>query len=198
MPKKGLVVIICMLLTVDMLAAGPTAEIADGFQTAQTVKSDYFTIFIEEGVDTFSLTTAVSVPPQIKGIIKSPINSYKDLTLQNQFDLLCLAVSEIMNIPLTKFNCKIKLCRNNEHLLEIARRLFMTESIPKVPAFYVSALNTLYIDSEHANISVLGHELSHAIQSHYFIVEPPPRLQEVLAGFVEYQLRKYTNTLPNK
>jgi hypothetical protein len=37
---------------------------------------------------------------------------------------------------------------------------------------------------------VLGHEIAHAIMSHYFVVLPSEKIQEVLAGFVEYQLRK--------
>ena len=62
--------------------------------------------------------------------------------------------------------------------------------------FYVSSIDTLYVDAEYVNIHILGHELSHAIQVHYFVVPPPAKIQEILAGYVEYQFRKYTNTLP--
>ena len=59
-------------------------------------------------------------------------------------------------------------------------------------------INTIYVDSENININIFGHELSHAIQSHYFVVPTSNKMQEILAGYVEYQLRKYTNTLPRR
>jgi len=40
------------------------------------------------------------------------------------------------------------------------------------------------------DILFLGHEIGHAVISNYFVVQPPIRIQEVLAGYVEYQLRK--------
>lgn len=32
--------------------------------------------------------------------------------------------------------------------------------------------------------------MGHALMSHYFVVQPSVKIQEVLAGYVEYQLRK--------
>ena len=51
-------------------------------------------------------------------------------------------------------------------------------------------INTIYITAENFKKAVLGHEVAHAVISHYFVVQPSMKVQEVLAGYIEYQLRK--------
>ena len=61
-------------------------------------------------------------------------------------------------------------------------------------------MTKIYIGSDHAGfelkaklieyLKVLGHEIGHAVISHYFVVLPSVKVQEVLAVYVEYQLRK--------
>ena len=51
-------------------------------------------------------------------------------------------------------------------------------------------MNTIYASAENFKIGVIGHEIAHAVISHYFVVQPSVKIQEVLAGYVEYQLRK--------
>lgn len=164
----------------------------DGFQAAKTVESRYFKIYIESGVDLDRLAMEFSVPASIKAIIKEPVSD--SYSMPNQLDLLYLAVSEIMDIRLKNFKCKLKICKDASGLSGVADRLFGQEI--QTGGFYVCAIDTLYIDAQNVNIHILAHELSHAIQTHYFIVPPPPTVQEVLAGYVEYQLRKYTHSIP--
>ena len=171
-------------------------EVRDGFQAAKKIKSRFFTIYIEGGVNTVELASCLSVPPSIKAIIKDPTVNFHDSSLSGQLDIFFLAVSEILDIRLKSFECKIKICRDMKSLSKVAENLF-GRSV-NVAGFYISQINTLYIDAEHLNISILGHELSHAIQCNYFVIPPPEKIQEVLSGYVEFQLRKYTNTLPHK
>ncbi len=184
--------IICVLSL--SLSYGRDIAVDDGFKTARKIESRYFDIYIENGIDLQTLVMKLSVPPAIKSIIKEPIPFSDFYTLPDQLDTLFLAVSEIMDIKLKKFKCKIKICKNASRLSNIATMLFGQEVQPG--GFYVSSIDTLYVDAEYVNIHILGHELSHAIQVHYFVVPPPAKIQEILAGYVEYQFRKYTNTLP--
>ncbi len=170
------------------------AEINDGFKTAKKIESRYFKIFLEEGVNTQSLVMRISVPPAIKGIIKKPVDFADSYTLSNQLDLLYLAVCEIMDVRLKKFKCDIKICKDTASLNDISSRFFGRPI--RTGGFYAAQLNTLYIDAENVDINILGHELSHAVQCNYFIVPPPAKLQEVLAGYVEFTFRKYTGSLP--
>lgn len=173
-----------------------TQSVNDGFHPAKKIESKYFTILLENGVDTAELAMKIYVPPSIKAIIKkAPVSPY-GYGLADQFDLLFLAISEIMDIRLKKFKCKVKVCKNASSLSGITNKLFGRNI--RTPGFYVVEINTLYVDADNININVLGHELSHAVQCHYFVVPPPTKIQEVLAGFVEFQLRKYTQSLPKR
>lgn len=168
-------------------------RVNDGFSASKKIESKYFTIFLENGVNPSDLTTKIAVPSSIQAIIKEPVYS-SAYTLPDQMDLLFLAVKEIMDIRLRKFKIKVKVCKNASRLSSVAKKLFGKEI--QTGGFYVVPIDTLYVDADNVNIHVLGHELSHAIQAHYFVIPPPTTLQEVLAGFVEFQLRKYTHSLP--
>lgn len=183
-----------LVITICFAASVSAATTQDGFQTSKRIESNYFTISIASGVDLDELTMKVAVPSSIVAIIREPrafANSYE---LSDQLDTLFLAVSEIMDVRLRKFHCELKVCKDAAGLSDVAYTLFGQEI--QTGGFYVVALGTLYIDAENISIHILGHELSHAIQVHYFVVPPPETIQEVLAGYVEYQLRKYTDSLP--
>lgn len=187
----SLIIISCFCA--DAFAGNPN----DGFESAREMDSRYFTIYLEPGVDLQQLTLNLSVPPDIKAIIRKPISDFEVFNLSNQLDLLFLAVCEIMDIRLAKFKCGIKFCKDDSSLADIAERLYGMP-VPKAGGFFVPELETLYVNSESVTLNVLGHELSHAILYKYFVVPAPMKIQEVLSGFVEYQLRKETGTLPKK
>ena len=167
----------------------------DGFQMARKIQSRYFDIYIENGVDLYTLTAKLTVPPSIKAIIRESVSFSNSNNLTDQLDLFFLAISEILDIRLKNFKCKIKICNNAAGLSRVADKLFGQQI--QAGGFYVVAIDTLYVDADNVNIHILGHELSHAIQNKYFIVPPPEKIQEVLSGYVEFQLRKYTHSLPN-
>lgn len=189
----GIGLILVSFFCADAFAQTPD----DGFIAAQEMESRYFTIYLESGVNLQQLTLNLSVPPDIKAIIIKPMPGFETFTLPNQLDLLFLAVCEIMDIHLPKFTCRIKVCKDSVSLAAVAEKLY-GKPAPRSGGFFVPESETIYVDAESVTLNVLGHELSHAVQCKYFIVPPPMKLQEVLSGFVEYQLRKETGTLPKK
>ena len=166
----------------------------DGFVLGKQIKSRYFTIHLKSGVDTDRLTMKIALPSSIKAIIRSSTVGFKDDNLEDQLDLLYLAVYEILEIHLKQFQSSVKVCDDSDCLSNVAKKLFGQEI--KSGGFYVVALDTLYVDSDNVTLNILGHELAHAILTKYFVVPPSERIQEVLAGYVEYAFRKYTRTLP--
>lgn len=170
-------------------------QVQDGFSTDQILHSRYFTVYAESDINLEDLASRISVPSGVLMIVKNPSFSARAGNLEDQLDGLFLAVSSIMNIQLKKFHSEIKICRDAPSLSRVAVNLFGRPVQNR--AFYVVALDTLYIDAEVVTLQVLGHEMSHAIQTHYFVVPPPEKIQEVLAGFVEYELRKYSNAPPS-
>jgi len=82
---------------------------------------------------------------------------------------------------------------HSQNLTASLREDFKSLLADTLDALYleVSDILDLHIYSYHGRI----HEIAHAVISHYFIVPPPAKIQEVLAGYVEYDLRKSTGTL---
>lgn len=197
MHKNIFTITTAFFITCTILCAASPAEAAnDGFVSAKKIQSRYFNIYLENGADIMELAARISVPPSIRSIVMDPLAASSGDDISNQFDLLFLAVSEIMDIRLRDFKIKIKVCKDAPSLFETSKNLFGKEV--KAGGFYVAALDTIYIDARNVNIHIAGHELSHAIQMHYFVVPIPVKIQEVLAGYVEYELRKYSNTLPQR
>ena len=184
-------IVIMLSLSAPLFAA----DVNDGFEVGRQTKSRYFNIFIQPGTDIDQLTLYLSVPPGIRAMISASVSDFDTFNLPNQLDLLYLAVSETLDVRLKKFECNIKICKDSPSLTAITERLYGT-AVEKAGGFYVPEADTIYLDAQSVSINVLAHELSHAIQSKYFVIPPPTKVQEVLAGFVEFQFRKQTGTLP--
>ncbi len=166
------------------------AEIADGFDSARQTKSRYFTIYLQGGIDAERLAMKIALPQEMRSIVASSSEFQSSLSFEDQIDVLYLAVSEILQAHMKNFESTAKVCSGPEGLAGVSRELFGRDI--KTGGFYVVALDALYIDSENVSLYVLGHELAHAVISKYFVVPPPEKIQEVLAGYVEYELRKYS------
>ena len=52
-------------------------------------------------------------------------------------------------------------------------------------AYYSLAEDTIYISVDDARLSVIAHEIGHAIVDHYFKVRPPYNIHELMAQFTE-------------
>jgi len=50
--------------------------------------------------------------------------------------------------------------------------------------------DTIYISAEEFSREILGHEITHALLNHYFVVSPPQKVAEILSLHVEYQLHQ--------
>lgn len=104
-------------------------------------------------------------------------------------DTLFLRVCGILDMNLYSFEGNLKICRDTAQLRQIYRGLF-DKDLQNKSSFYVYDFNTVYISADDFRIGVLSHEIAHAVISRYFVVLPSVRIQEVLASYVEFQLRK--------
>ena len=192
MRNLGLTIFLAALVFAVICFSGVSfAEITpkDGFVTAETIESRYFTIYLESGVNKEDMAMNISPPESLRSIVKNPIVSEGFYALTDELDILLLSVEEVLDLRPRDFKCKIKICKDAEALSNVAFHLFGRHM--QQGGFYVLQIDTLYVDAENVNIYILGHEMSHAVQSHYFVVPTPVKIQEVLAGYVEFQLRKY-------
>ncbi len=56
-------------------------------------------------------------------------------------------------------------------------------------AYYSPAEDTIYLAVSEASLTVIVHEIGHAIVERYFEVRPPYKIHELLAQFVEKQIK---------
>ena len=148
----------------------------------------YFTIYFSSGLDSRALAQQLNISPA-EGIIAGENPGSGPLDLAAMMDTLFLQVCNILDMQMYSFHGSIKICLSKSELCSIYRSLFSVELGP-MKSFYVYSNNTIYLSSEEFRREIIGHEIAHAVISHYFVVSPSVKIQEVLSGYVEYQLRK--------
>ena len=114
--------------------------------------------------------------------------------LTKTMDAIFLEVSDILAIHMYSFQGTIKVMRDRDEVNRAFKKIFKRDFGER--SFYLHPQNILYISFADLTLGMLGHEIAHAIMAHYFVVPPPVKIQEVLSGYVEYNLRKSTGTLP--
>ena len=192
MKKIKYSIIIALITIVLLLCQDTVFSIDDGFVTAEKIAGKHFTVLYESGVDISSLTEQLNIGPSDR-ILAGKTTKTKfsaEQELSEMLDTLFIRVCDILDMRLyNSFEGTIKICRNDERLKEIFFDLFSKELNSNYP-FYVHRFSTIYVSPENFTTAVMGHEIAHAVMSNYFVVLPSVKIQEVLAGYVEYQLRK--------
>lgn len=190
MPRSKLFNIVVIIFV--FMAVGKVYAYEDGFGQAKKLQTKQFTVYYSPQVDISALAKKLRISFSDRVLAGSEpklSDSGVQPELVEALDTLFLGVCNILDMNLYSFQGIIKICRDEGQLNEIYTNLFGS-SLGNRVSFYTSELNTIYITGEHFQREVLGHEMAHAIMSRYFVVQPPVKASEVLAGYVEYQLRK--------
>lgn len=166
--------------------------LAGVFSDSPSVKSEFFEIYLQEGVELEALRKQLTLPVALDTLIIRPVIENPE-SLAEEVDKLFLVVSHLLDLHLWNFQSSIKVYLADQEMLELLRREMGLQEQPE--GFYLSADNAVFINAGTVNFYILGHEISHAIQHSYFGFSQPEKHQEILSGYVEYQLRKYSDTL---
>jgi hypothetical protein len=179
-------------LGIAFLALGVSFALEDdGFGAARKIQSSHFAVYYSPQIDAASLAQQLNIRPAdeiLVGKTSTRGNSSPE-QLAAMLDTLFMRVCDILDMQLYSFQGNIKICQDYNQLNQIYRNIF-DHDLGNRKSFYINDLNTVYISAESFQREILGHEIAHAIISHYFVVLPSVKIQEVLAGYVEYQLRK--------
>jgi len=187
--RRGSFVLLLLFLWV---AAGICA-IEDNFGSARKTEGEHFSIYFAPKVDSGSLAQRLNLSFSdrfLAGAGGEPSKGFAEAELNSIFDALFLRICDILEMRLYSFKGNIKICSDYQHLKRVYNYLFNREIAPPAYSFYVYELNTVYISAEYFTLGILAHEIAHAIISHYFVVQPSVKIQEILAGYAEYQMRK--------
>jgi len=155
--------------------------------------SDYFTIYYQDGVDPLNIAYQIQIGGTFyvykdagKAIVAG--GTPEDVLTEN-IDNLFNEVSDILDMHLYSYHGEIKIFLNKEELQKAFSELFNNKKLES-KSFYHREQNTIYAAIEGLRADILAHEMAYAITSHYFVVLPPVKVQEVLAGYVEFVINK--------
>ena len=154
----------------------------------------YFSIYSCKNLDINELLSKLNFDYflHFDSLSKNP-DAPKNILTQT-LDSLYLEVSDILDIHIYSYHGNIKILPDKNGVNSAFKKYFGRDFPQR--SFYFHQKNTIYISFPDLTLGMLGHEISHAIISHYFVVFPPAKMQEILCGYVEYSLRKSTGALP--
>ena len=164
----------------------------DAFSANIIAKGRYFSLECAQSCDKAKIISIFNADFLVRRI--SSIEGSSSSFLSDSLDSLYLEVCDILDIHIYDYSGRIVVYPDKESLQKaVLQKLGYKNALP---SFYLHAQNTIFIAQDSMSLEVLGHEIAHAVISHYFVVPPPAKLQEVLAGYVEYSIRKKRGTLP--
>ena len=181
----------CLVLVFSLSSAYACAQNEDGFGASTKIEGEHFTICYKSGIDPSRLLEGLKISPTdtiLSG--RSVDTSSVDRKLSSMMEILFARASDILDLHVYSYKGSIKIFTSLKELTEYYNRLYHAHLPCTGYAFYLPDYKTIYISAEYFTREVLGHEIGHAIMSSYFVVQPSVKIQEVLAGYIEYQLRK--------
>ncbi|MDD3375060.1 MAG: hypothetical protein PHY73_04985 [Candidatus Omnitrophica bacterium] len=193
MPKKSIGFITLVFLVGFLSLVFVSQSEAQEQSLTKIADSKYFEIYafsqsdvyeILKKIDFFSLQPEQILDPQSDNVNRS---------LSNVIDAVYLETSDILDIHSYNFRGKIKFLPNAQSVESIFSKYSGYRMHER--SFYFFDKNTIYISLEDTTLGMLGHEIAHAIISHYFVVPPSTKVQEVLCGYVDYNLKKSSGRL---
>lgn len=101
-------------------------------------------------------------------------------------DELFKRVQLILDMPMPKLRVEIQLHKNVKEVLAAYAEL--TGGPGDAPAFYWKKSNTIHIQAERLTIGMLAHEMGHAVLDHYFAIQPPVKIAEMLCQYVDKEV----------
>lgn len=184
---KIIIIIILFLLNVS-----DSSGFEDEFGPAQKIEGKHFIIYYAPQLEISNLAQHLNLSPSDKILVGKSVNKEfsSETGLADMLDTLFMQVCNILDMYLYSFQGNLKICQDYDHLNRIYNNFFNKNLKLNSSSFYVYSLNTIYISKDDFRREILGHEMAHAIISHYFVVQSPVKIQEVLAGYVEYRLHK--------
>ena len=187
-----------LLLAVSLvcLCLGHTQASAHGFvyRTKLTEINYHHPYQLEEFVKKIRSCALNRMPDKIF-IGEAAISS--NATLDELVDSLFEKVQALLDMPQPRLKVTIRLLKDREDLCEAYAHCMgsakgstlRAKYYRKAPlAFYWEKTNTIYLQIEKLSIGILAHEMAHAVIDHYFVVQPPAKIAEMLCQYVDRQI----------
>lgn len=158
----------------------------DGFTSAEKIEGKYFALYYCPELKPTKSGELNNTEGQV--LVATKQSTSANGQFSEMLDNLFLHVSDLLDMRVNNFHGEIKVCKNYSSLNNLYKQMFNTD-LEGQPSFYITNLNTIYISADSFSRQVIGREMVYAILSQYFQAQTPTRVQDVLANYVESQLK---------
>ena len=163
----------------------------DGFGDSNKIEGEHFTIEYKAGIGLNSLIEQLKVSATDQQLTNLKVDhSSSEKELASMIEILFNRASDVLDMHVYSLKGHIKIFSDHSQLEAFYRQLFHGDLPCTGLSFYLADYDSIYISAADFRREILGHEMVHAIMTRYFVVQPSIKIQEVLAGYVEFSLRK--------
>jgi hypothetical protein len=162
----------------------------------ETIQTKYFKISLCDGCSLSSFAEKINSTALFRLDALSEGGDMRSV-IKEAVDSLFLEVCDALDINLKSYRGNLIVFPD---IVEVGRTAYGNSQIieANLPSIYIPSNNTIYISFKDLTAGMLAHEMAHAVISTYFVVAPPAKTQEILAGYVEYSIRKRMGSLPQR
>lgn len=185
---KTFAIFLLILFAGMILAAVPASAFDDGFGAAQLVQGQSHVIYFHEvGTSLSVLIKQFHISTSDEWLAGTRVSGTDRQKLAAMIDTLYSGVCDALDMHPDSYRGTIKICRDQAELQKIYLGLFGRSLPSTANAFFVQDGNIIYVTPAGFTVSIMSHEIAHAVIGIYYKVLPPDK-QEVLASQVEYQI----------
>jgi hypothetical protein len=186
--KRRLVLIVISVLSQAVVSWGE--ELEHQF----VVKSQYFSVYGPPQLNVLDVLNKMDYSYFLHAdVLLDKKDNDPKVVLGKTLDSILLESSRILGINIFSFEANLEFLEDENTVKVVIKNLVGVDVNER--AFYLHDLKTVYISIQDLTVGMLGHEIAHAVISHYFGAPPAENIQEILAGYVDYSLTKSTQTL---
>lgn len=168
----------------DDIAAG------DAHIDWQVIEGSFVTIYIDPDIDPRGAARMLDVDFARQDPVERDLFLNKGISdterLLNKTEIIFRRARKVLNMFPANLHVTVKIYADRKELQRRYHDIFAEWEDYK--SFYIFKYNTVYISGKTLDSHILAHEFGHAISDHYFIVQPPPKIKELLAGYVDLHL----------
>ena len=191
--KLPLYVLIVLALCLSFTKSSFAKESEYSLDTAgwRKIEAKYCTIFIGPDVDIKRLNSKIRI--WLYGVRLKEGSYYDNMDkiekeLAQKFDKIFIKAEEILDMYPRKISLKSKVFKDQRGLSSEYLKIFNETDRERRISFYVHKFSTIYTSESNIRAGVLAHEMGHAISDHYFLIQAPEKIKEMLAQYVEEHL----------
>lgn len=182
-----------LIISLMLLAPATSLDAASKVAPTHIVTSQYFAVYGPENLDILDVLNKLNYDYFLQSQnFSNPAIREPKIVLADTLDAIFQESSRILGVHIYTFQATIEFLQDRDTLKVVIYK--MTGVTMEERAFYFDDTKTIYVSLKDVTAGILGHEMAHAIISHYFGAPPPQNIQEILAGYVDYSLGKALKT----